>query len=73
MNPVLQSESMTPIESALVWVCKQCGHRWLIISKAKPPKRCAKCKSILWNRSKMKMGPKPKGKLKPGPRHKKGK
>lgn len=34
-------------------VCDECGHTWL---PAGFPKRCAKCKSILWNRGGMNVG-----------------
>lgn len=43
---------MTPIESGLYWRCQRpkCKHRWPCLNPSKPPKRCAKCKRLDWNR-----------------------
>jgi predicted Zn-ribbon and HTH transcriptional regulator len=44
----------------LICICDQCGHRWLPESVKPLPARCAKCKSVLWNREPERRGPKPK-------------
>ena len=46
---------MMTTRKATICVCDQCGHEWLPDSKDLP-KRCAKCKSVLWNRKPMKRG-----------------
>lgn len=45
---------MTPMERVTVfrWVCQRptCKHKWAAKDINKPPKRCAKCKRLDWNR-----------------------
>jgi predicted Zn-ribbon and HTH transcriptional regulator len=44
---------------ALICVCDVCGHRWLPETTKPLPARCAKCKSVLWNREAIRRGRKP--------------
>src|SRR5216684_1931281 len=33
-----------------IFECKRCGHQWLSRDRQTPPKACARCKSVYWDR-----------------------
>jgi len=63
---------MTPMKRVTLyyWQCqrKQCAHEWIAKDINNPPKRCAKCKRLDWNRATKAIGrpkkeePRPKAK-----------
>lgn len=45
------------IETAEVWRCERCGHRWLVADRKKKPTWCAKCRSRNWDTTAVEVAP----------------
>lgn len=62
--PVVKSKGMSAVIRGTICECNQCGFQWIPQTK-REPERCPsrKCRSVAWNRPKLKKGEK----LKRGP------